>query len=127
MSDYFHGWRRKAGCVALVIGCCAVAALLRSYLDPFDDDRFIHSVWIRSAPSDRAGMARDVIANHIRHGMTEEGVEAMLGTPDNALPNTYAYSLGQLDGLTYAGWDDALLHVHFDAERRVVTAEVTGQ
>jgi len=30
MSDFFHGWRRKAGCVTLVISSVAMAAWIRS-------------------------------------------------------------------------------------------------
>lgn len=127
MGDFSHGWRRKAACVLLVTACCAVVVLLPSYLDPFDDDPFIHSVWIHSIPSDRAGMARDVVTNFIRRGMTEEEVEAVLGTPDEAFSGTSTYWLGQLNAFAYSGWDDALLHVHFDAGRRVVNAEVTGR
>jgi len=30
MRDFFHGWRRKAGCVALVMACLFMAGWIRS-------------------------------------------------------------------------------------------------
>ena len=30
MGDVFHGWRRKAGCVTLLMACVSAAALIRS-------------------------------------------------------------------------------------------------
>jgi hypothetical protein len=30
MSDFFHGWRRKAGCVTLVMACVVTSAWIRS-------------------------------------------------------------------------------------------------
>jgi len=31
MSDFFHGWRRKAGCVALVTACVFASGWVRSF------------------------------------------------------------------------------------------------
>lgn len=32
MGDFFHGWRRKTGCVALVMACLFAGMRMRSYL-----------------------------------------------------------------------------------------------
>ena len=36
MSDFFRGWRRRAGCVTLVMACVFAAAWLRSVVSPTD-------------------------------------------------------------------------------------------
>ncbi|MDB5345770.1 MAG: hypothetical protein JWP89_4147 [Schlesneria sp.] len=47
MRDFFHGWRRKLGCVTLVMACAVSSAWLRSYsrndrLDGWIAARLVH-------------------------------------------------------------------------------------
>jgi len=39
MGDFFKGWRRKAGCVTLVMACTFAAAWVRSFIV---EDRMTH-------------------------------------------------------------------------------------
>ena len=43
MCDFFHGWRRKAGCVALLIATIVTFAWKRSWMVP----EVVHSYWCR--------------------------------------------------------------------------------
>jgi len=35
MGDFFHGWRQKAGCIALVMACASMAGWVRSLYCPW--------------------------------------------------------------------------------------------
>jgi hypothetical protein len=123
-----------AAVVAVLLG---IGITLRSYFDPFDDQSFVQSTWAAATPEARASMARDVIRRlHAR--MTSGQVQDLLGQPTpvarlpgnvdaygNRLkfPTTWSYYLGSWSGY---GLDDAFLYVHFESDKKVASAEITG-
>ncbi len=124
--------------------CCAIAFVFLlsgcgRASDPFDSQTFDSTTWRNAhVSSDRAPMARDLIRNHLRPGVSAKVVEELLGAPErvpgvngevdgfgNRLQGvrTFCYYLGSWSN---AGLDTALLYVHFDGNDQVLSAEITG-
>ena len=86
--------------VALVLFIAYELGLLGS---PFNDKKFVRSVWLASAHNDdarnpRGRMAEDLISNHLRIGMSKSDVRKLLGKSNNSeydeTQNTDCYFLG---------------------------------
>src|SRR5258706_15988864 len=82
----------------------------RHDLNPFNDTQFNATVWrseeARTERSKRATMAGDLIHNHLKRGMTDEAVKALLGEPNKLWQpeqaehrDTYEYDMG------HVAWD----------------------
>ena len=95
--------------------------------DPFNYEVFIAEKWAQRATYEvRARMARDLVCNHLPHGLKRSQVTALLGPPDRVLTGhdngghrlpgheTYAYYIGSWS--TY-GFDDAFVYVSFGCLR----------
>lgn len=130
--------RRTAILVLVIVGGMAVAAggvvVLRRALNPFDNRAFSAAAWAAGSPEVRAAMAGDAV-RHVRPGMSEAEVVALLGKPDpdNVLQGgrdarvrgarAYTYYIGSW---SMGGMDDAFVYVHLDASGRVVASEIHG-
>lgn len=94
MLTFFHGWRRKAGCVALVMACVFMAAWVRSI--QYQDAFFIYFgaritgiataegyFSLASKPSDEYVFHYDsfVVSQPIRIGAHVDHATVMLGDP----------------------------------------------
>lgn len=126
---------------ALIVAVVATMAwpFLDSYLDPFDDQPFDTAAWAAGDDNEklRGPMAR-AAARLIPPGTTAERVRELLGESIVVPPAgdrwgmrpretvTWEYWLGCWSGLVPYGWDSASLYVHFGADGRVVTTEITG-
>jgi hypothetical protein len=133
--------RRTAATVVLAIAA-AVALVIGAYarwgdpVDPFDNRRFSATEWHAAEAEGRAKMCRDLIRNHLRSGMAEQQVFALLGEtgevhddgPDLVRwPGAKRLARYYLGGFSqYRGMDDAWLYVYFDGDRRLLGAEVYG-
>ena len=142
MSKDQRGWvmRLVAALVAIAVLFAALMAV-NSALDPFDDRPFDQVAWAAAEDHERerGSMARFAI-QHIPLGTPKERVRELLGQPDEALSgyppdrwgrqtkgySRWGYWLGCWSGLGPYGFDSASLDVHFDADGRVVEAEITG-
>lgn len=86
--------------------------------DPFNDRVFDEDLWKHSADTEdvsnpRGPMVDDLIANHLRPGMTRQEVTALLGDPDfDTKGDVATYYLGHWSGLR---WDPDVLECHFGA------------
>lgn len=110
--------------------------------DPFASRAFDRGRWLAGGSRRRAGMARDVVARHLRTGMSRAAVVDLLGPPLASLSGTdpgglvlpgaetLAYGLGNWSLYSPAGpgsaYDDAFLYIHLDTAGRVIGARVTG-
>ncbi len=122
--------------ILLLVGLWAAI----DWLDPFNDQAFAPTVWSKRGTgltSTRAPMARDLVRSHLPLGLSRARVESLLGPPDdvrtredaggNRLPGTetYAYHIGSWSG-SPTGFDDTFVYVHFDANGKVIGAEING-
>jgi hypothetical protein len=120
--------------VSILTGIFVIYLKRRHDLNPFYDRTFIASVWhAEEARKDRAGravMAGDLIRNHLKRGMSDASVKALLGEPNKTWTperkeqhDTYEYDMG------YAAWDVAGQHnvllLSFDNNGLFETADIT--
>ncbi|MDB5335074.1 MAG: hypothetical protein JWN70_693 [Planctomycetaceae bacterium] len=125
------------GAIAAAIALAGGVVVLRSYLDPFDDQPFLQSVWAAANAETRASMARDAI-KQVSVGASADQVRDLLGKPEpvtrysgaidafgNRLcyPETWSYYLGSWN---WGGLDSAFVYVHFNSDRKVASVEITG-
>jgi hypothetical protein len=56
MGEFFHGWRRKAGCVSLAIACLLTIGWVRSHVK--DDVIVVHvgKTWLLNFQSNQCGL-----------------------------------------------------------------------
>lgn len=122
--------------IVLTVGFVAVTYAVRGNpLDPFDDRRFSTSAWRTTSADGKAPMARSAIRDHLRPGLSQAELVALLGEPGARLTGKDAGGNGLAGSQTYSyylgswsiyGFDDAFLYVHLDSDGRIISAEVNG-
>lgn len=79
MPTFLHGWRRKVGCIALVMACAVMGMRIVFY----PGQSFDRDLWLTDQPRSiaRQRMADRLLARRILIGLRRPQVIAMLGEP----------------------------------------------
>lgn len=135
------GDRRAKLAFLLLAGMFSIAIIAGTVIadrlvDPFYDRSFSRDAWVNGTVHDRCSMASDAI-RHVPPGTTADAVGLLLGPASFVFPMDRAMS-GEAGEpftprvtwsyfLALGGSDSAYLYVHFDADKRVVEAELVGR
>jgi hypothetical protein len=117
----------------LVVGLIAVSWRPRDAA--FNELEFTPAAWAKADNVERAKMSGDLVRNHLLRGLSRSQVESLIGktrhtiNPSDAdgfkVRGAVTHEYG-IDNLGDPVWDNAFVYVHYDANGKVVSAEVTG-
>jgi len=117
---------------AIIAAGLAVVLSLKRLIDPFDNEAFTPAAWAKADDEGRARMSRDLIHNHLRRGLSQGQVEALIGPAFHIQKPGDAWKVVGAEAHVYGiesfgvfGIDDAVVRVHYDASMKVIEAEIT--
>jgi hypothetical protein len=115
----------------LLLGTTFIAIVLATLFslprlfDPYDDEVFTPRAWKWSDELGRGRMSRDLLKNHLKSGLTQAQVEALIGEADYIAPHSgamaHAYPIRSSSAL---GGDFRNVCVLYDSNGKVIYAEI---
>lgn len=113
MGDFFHGWRRKAGCVTLLLACVLLAGWIKSIWLQDDIEfrlpggRFLHTIH---------SVGQSVTwACHVSRGIHPVPFSWQSGPPSGAFPDQPVVIDWQWNGIAVGNvrWEMTSDYIHF--------------
>ncbi len=128
---------RQIVCVVLAVACSGVLiSIVLGWVNPFNDRRFSSADWAIADSTGQAHMATDLIHRELPQGMSSTAIQTLLGAPDETLTGDIDSGGNRLlshETLSYyprswslCAYDDTILCLHLDRQKKLVEARITG-